>query len=76
MSEDRHHKLKILCRDLRSLFNDGCTDGYCQIRPTRGGMHTNGGCRCIERLADLALEVAAEADRVKRFSMTNGPIFP
>ena len=63
---DPYHDLRIKARELESLFKHGCTDGYCKMRPKSGGMHTNNGCRCIETLADLALDVAAEADKFGR----------
>ena len=25
----------------------GCSDGNCMFRDSRGGQHTNGGCRCL-----------------------------
>ena len=29
---------------------DGCMDGNCVITGKRAGMHTNGGCHCIQNL--------------------------
>lgn len=39
-------------------FGLGCSDGNCRIRGRRGGMHTNGGCKC--------LRYAEEAEKVKK----------
>ena len=38
-----------------------CGDNSCLFATRRGGMRTNGGCRCIERLLDAA--VARERER-------------
>lgn len=43
----------------------GCSDGYCVFKLERGGMHTNGGCRCAhgldrvnaQRLASIARQL-------------------
>lgn len=61
-----YHKLRVSLHALGDLLDFGCSDGNCKIARRRQGMHTNGGCRCIESLADLALDVAIEADKVKR----------
>lgn len=66
MSDDPYDALRINTRSLNDLLSYGCTDGHCVMRPRTGGMHTNGGCRCMDTLADMALEVAAEADRFRR----------
>jgi hypothetical protein len=66
MNDDPYHDLRLKARMLSDLFKYGCTDGGCKMRPRTGGMHTNGGCRCMESLAELSLEVAAEADRFTR----------
>ena len=29
------------------MFGLGCSDGNCRIRDNKGGMHTNGGCKCL-----------------------------
>ena len=26
----------------------GCSDGFCYLRGSRSGQHTNGGCRCVK----------------------------
>jgi hypothetical protein len=33
---------------LDDLATHGCTDGYCHLRGPATGMHTNGGCKCLE----------------------------
>lgn len=33
----------------------GCGDGSCVVRPPQG-MHTNGGCRCDERMLRRAVQ--------------------
>jgi hypothetical protein len=50
---------------ISAIMKHGCTDGYCRIR-RREGMHTNGGCNCYTALAELGLEMAANADAIKR----------
>lgn len=67
-------ELKEATRDLYNLLQFGCSDGYCKMRerPPKG-MHTNGGCRCVDSLADLSFRVALEAEkftRGKRASVT------
>jgi hypothetical protein len=71
---DQHNVLRAKTRELFAHLLHGCTDRYCRLRPRTGGMHTNGGCKCIARLAELSLEVAAEADRVKNYVPTDGTI--
>jgi hypothetical protein len=61
-------ELQMRARELFSLMQHGCTDGHCKMRPRKGSMHTNGGCRCVGTLADLALDVASEADKCRRGS--------
>lgn len=34
-------------RDMQKALGYGCHDGYCVIAKTKG-MHTNGGCGCLE----------------------------
>jgi hypothetical protein len=54
--------------DLMALMREamyGCTDGNCRINGRPAGMHTNGGCRCIGSMADIALELASEAERYR-----------
>lgn len=63
---DPYDTLRTKTRELYNLMRYGCTDGYCTMRPRAGGMHTNGGCRCIDRLAELSLDVAGEADKFTR----------
>ena len=61
-----YNKLRVALFELGSLLDFGCSDCNCKITGPRPGMHTNGGCRCIESLSDLALNVAVEAEKVKR----------
>lgn len=40
----------------------GCHDGYCLVGKLNGeyprkGMHTNGGCKCVERIPTLVEEI-------------------
>lgn len=61
MSHDLQ-RLADLIHTMRQSLT-GCQDGFCVIRGKAKGMHTNGGCRCIENIAVFALELAAEADK-------------
>lgn len=36
---------------VRTLAEAGCRDGYCVLRGPASGMHTNSGCRCLDRPA-------------------------
>ena len=57
-----------LCRRLaaiRDTLTHGCSDGNCVIK-RKTGMHTNGGCRCLRRLADDMLDCAAALEPVER----------
>lgn len=60
----------------------GCTDGYCAIKGKAKGMHTNGGCRCVqnilrentsETMKRIALERAFRMlhDRIEELEETN-----
>jgi hypothetical protein len=47
----------------------GCSDGYCIIKGRANGQHTNGGCRCLSRPADVnpfQLKKLARAARMMR----------
>jgi hypothetical protein len=55
-------ELQIRTREMSDLLRYGCTDAHCRMIRRPVGMHTNGGCRCVGRLADLALDVAACAE--------------
>ena len=58
--------LKQFQTALEQLHNHaqtGCSNGYCQINPNRGGQHTNASCQCSLRYFSrelLALAIAAE----------------
>lgn len=39
-------QLAALVEELRDF---GCSDGYCALRGPAKGMHTNGGCHCLDR---------------------------
>lgn len=67
MSDDPFARLRALLAEFDDLRAVGCSDGNCKMLRRYRGMHTNGGCGCVARMSDLALEIAAEADRVKRF---------
>jgi hypothetical protein len=46
------------------LENIGCSDGNCELRDNRQGMHTNGGCLCrrngqIKILRNMLPEIIA-----------------
>ena len=44
----------------------GCSDGNCLVH-VRGGMHTNGGCRCLYRDASKSQQVVmAYKEEVER----------
>jgi len=58
-----------LAERLRSLLHRlevGCTDGACDMHAPRGGMHTNGGCRCWSHMPDDLLQCALIADRIPK----------
>ena len=38
---------------------NGCTDGNCVISGKRSGMHTNGGCHCIQNLGRAHMNILA-----------------
>jgi hypothetical protein len=49
-------------RKIRELLFDGikgCSDGYCVITGVAKGMHTNGGCKCIQDLSRSQLNILA-----------------
>jgi len=68
MSAIDHHaqRLSDLLELLRILSTHGCGDGFCAINGPAKGMHTNGGCRCIEHIGEIALEIALEAERLNK----------
>jgi len=43
------------------LFRDmkGCMDGNCVVTGKRTGMHTNGGCHCIQNLGRAHMSILA-----------------
>lgn len=43
---------EILFRDMTP-----CSDGYCIIGGKAKGMHTNGGCRCVQRMNNTQLNI-------------------
>lgn len=50
-------------------FGLGCSDGNCRILGRRGGMHTNGGCKCLRYDEDIdkvkkLIAVARAAERI------------
>lgn len=59
--------LRSLCDQFTTLYAHGCSDGYCRITGPKGGMHTNGGCRCYQSLEDIGLEIAATACLLKHY---------
>lgn len=67
--------LQCRARYLSNLLRYGCTDAHCRMIKRERGMHTNGGCRCIEHLAEIALDVAvcAEANANKHSAGTVMP---
>lgn len=46
-------RLRIIqqLRETADRLERGCSDGYCRCRPRSQGMHTNGGCRCLDMAA-------------------------
>ena len=36
--------------DRVAMASLGCGNGYCHLRGNAKGMHTNGGCRCVDDL--------------------------
>ncbi len=49
--------VKLAARELRLELARGCGDSGCRYEsPKGGGMRTNGGCRCHERIEDALAE--------------------
>lgn len=42
-------RLESIQKDPGDMPVEGCGDNSCLLTHDRGGMHTNGGCRCSER---------------------------
>lgn len=53
-------------RGLLRRLETGCIDGACDMHPPRGGMHTNGGCRCWSMMSDDLLHCALIAERIPK----------
>jgi len=66
-SDIKHHQRRVLVFGnwIDILVRHGCSDGHCDIRTFKAGMHTNGGCKCYNRLADYGIELAQSADLLK-----------
>ncbi len=52
-------KMEMTVREF--LFRDmkGCMDGNCVVTGKRTGMHTNGGCHCIQNLGRAHMSILA-----------------
>lgn len=40
-----------LKKEIKAVSELGCSDGGCLFSDNRGGMSTNGGCRCLNDLS-------------------------
>ena len=49
--------------EAQHAMQDGCGDGHCVVRKTRG-MHTNGGCRCLYLPDHLTTQRAGHIMRI------------
>jgi len=47
----------------------GCSDGNCMFRDSKGGQHTNGGCRCLGRSQFTRREKLGELIEVARVAL-------
>jgi hypothetical protein len=51
--------LQLSLAEILQVLEHGCSDGGCRINLNRGGMHTNGGCRCSpNQVADSLRELS------------------
>ncbi len=68
-SDIKHHQRRVLVFGnwVSRISRYGCSDGHCKIRVSRGGMHTNGGCKCYRSLTDYAIELADSSDKLRDF---------
>ena len=58
VERERGRVIGIFVGELQKLHEKtvlDCGDNSCLFATRRGGMRTNGGCRCIERLLDAAV---------------------
>lgn len=65
VERERGRVIGIFVGELQKLHEKtvlDCGDNSCLFATRRGGMRTNGGCRCIERLLDAA--VAREREQL------------
>jgi hypothetical protein len=64
VARERDRVIGIFVGELQKLHEKtvlDCGDNSCLFATRRGGMRTNGGCRCIERLLDAAVAREREA---------------
>ncbi len=64
VERERGRVIGIFVGELQKLHEKtvlDCGDNSCLFATRRGGMRTNGGCRCIERLLDAAVAREREA---------------
>lgn len=69
VERERGRVIGIFVGELQKLHEKtvlDCGDNSCLFATRRGGMRTNGGCRCIERLLDAA--VAREREECARIA--------
>jgi hypothetical protein len=59
----REQQLEEALRALTEALNLDCGDNSCRFARKRGGMRTNGGCRCIESRKPGAVSRIAAAHR-------------
>ena len=53
MKEKLDNLLQHLKERAKIYENSGCSDHFCYVRPQRGGIGTNGGCKCLNGLGKL-----------------------
>lgn len=50
-----------LVEELANLAAWGCSDGYCVFRGPAKGMHTNGGCHCLNEIRNPSIRARLRA---------------
>ncbi len=64
MTPDPYTQLRSTVVSLERLIQHGCSDHHCRLVKRPRGQGTNGGCKCIRNLKDIALMVASDAESV------------
>lgn len=52
----------------------GCSNGWCIIKGSAQGVHTNGGCHCLRNIEEAALHLAEEAEAARGKGQIQLPI--